>query len=121
MGQEENQNRVDNRIDYIEFNVKDIKAAKAFYGKVFGWEFQDWGPDYASFNDGRLDGGLSQVSELIAGGPLVIFYSSELEKIRDSIVEAGGKILQEIFEFPGGRRFHFTDTSGNILAVWSAE
>jgi uncharacterized protein len=108
-----------NRIDYIEINVKDIKAAKAFYGNVFGWEFQDWGPDYASFNDGRMDGGLRKVDEVVTGSPLVIFYSKELEKTRDSIVEAGGKIIQEIFDFPGGRRFHFQDNSGNELAVWS--
>jgi len=23
------------------------------------------------------------------------------------------------FQFPGGRRFHFTDPGGNELAVWS--
>ena len=108
------------RIDYIEINVLDISAAKSFYGSVFGWEFQDWGPDYASFNDGRLDGGLSKVDKVVTGSPLVIFYSTELEKIRDTIIKAGGKITQEIFEFPGGRRFHFEDVSGNQLAVWAA-
>ena len=108
-----------NRIDYIEINVLDISAAKSFYGSVFGWEFQDWGPDYASFNDGRLDGGLRKVEDVVTGSPLVIFYSTELEKIRDTIVEAGGEITQEIFDFPGGRRFHFKDVSGTQLAVWS--
>ena len=107
------------RIDYIEINVLDISDAKSFYGSVFGWEFQDWGPDYASFNDGRLDGGLSKVDKVVTGSPLVIFYSTELEKIRDTIIEAGGKIIKEIFEFPGGRRFHFEDVSGNQLAVWA--
>lgn len=38
--------------------------------------------------------------------------------IKDNIVEAGGVISQEIFSFPGGQRFHFTDPSGNELAVW---
>ena len=108
-----------NRIDYIEISVLDISEAKSFYRKVFGWEFQDWGPDYASFNDGRLDGGLSRVESMKSGGPLVIFYSTELEKIKDRIVESGGEITQEIFEFPGGRRFHFSDPSGNELAVWA--
>lgn len=32
---------------------------------------------------------------------------------------AGGDITRPIFAFPGGRRFHFRDPSGNELAVWS--
>jgi predicted enzyme related to lactoylglutathione lyase len=35
------------------------------------------------------------------------------------VKEAGGKIVREIFEFPGGKRFHFSDPNGNELAVWS--
>lgn len=31
----------------------------------------------------------------------------------------GGNIVKPIFAFPGGRRFHFTDPSGNEYAVWS--
>jgi predicted enzyme related to lactoylglutathione lyase len=32
---------------------------------------------------------------------------------------AGGAIVKQIFSFPGGRRFHFADPSGNELAIWS--
>jgi predicted enzyme related to lactoylglutathione lyase len=35
------------------------------------------------------------------------------------VTGAGGTITKPIFAFPGGRRFHFTDPSGNELAVWS--
>jgi hypothetical protein len=27
--------------------------------------------------------------------------------------------VRETFSFPGGRRFHFADPEGNVLAVWS--
>ena len=109
----------DRRIDYIEFPATDIEKTKAFYSEVFGWTFVDYGPDYTSFNDGRLDGGFSKVSEVQRGGPLVVIYSNNLEQIKDRVEQAGGAIIQEIFEFPGGRRFHFTDPSGNELAIWS--
>ena len=33
---------------------------------------------------------------------------------------AGGVIEQAIFDFPGGRRFHFIEPGGSELAVWSA-
>jgi len=50
---------------------------------------------------------------------LVVLYHSDLESIKNKIIEAGGDITQEIFSFPGGRRFHFADPSGNDLAIWS--
>ena len=115
MGQEEH----DKRVDYVEFKVTDLKAAKAFYSGAFGWKFQDWGPDYASFEDGRLAGGFHLSEEVALGGPLVIIYAVDLQAVEAGVRANGGTIVKEIFSFPGGRRFHFTDPSGNELAVWS--
>jgi len=115
MGQEEH----DKRLDYIEFPTIDIEAAKAFYSTVFGWKTQDWGPDYSSFEDGRLTGGFRKEDEVTRGGVLVVIYAVDLEAVEAAVRANGGTILQEIFSFPGGRRFHFADPSGNELAVWS--
>ncbi len=109
----------DRRVDYIEFLTTDIEEIKRFYSEVFGWEFSDYGPDYTSFTDGRLAGGFVAAPDVPAGGPLVVLYSTNLEEIEARVSESGGQIVREIFEFPGGRRFHFTDPSGNELAVWS--
>lgn len=109
----------DKRIDYIELPTVDLIEAKRFYGDVFDWKFVDYGPDYSSFNDGRLDGGFRKEQAVQRGGPLIIMYSLNLELIKEKIQSAGGTIVLDIFEFPGGRRFHFTDPSGNELAVWS--
>ena len=114
-----NQSEQDRRIDYIEFAVTDIGEAKAFYSTVFGWSFTDYGPEYSSFHDGRLGGGLQQVARVERGGPLVVLYATDLEGVEDKIKRNGGKIVRDTFEFPGGRRFHFTDPAGNELAVWS--
>jgi predicted enzyme related to lactoylglutathione lyase len=115
MGQEEH----DKRVDYVEFKVTDLGAAKAFYSGAFGWKFQDWGPDYASFEDGRLAGGFHLSEEVARGGPLIIIYAVDLEAVEAAVRSNGGTVVKEIFSFPGGRRFHFTDPSGNELAVWS--
>ena len=48
-----------NRIDYIELPVDAVGTAKKFYGQVFAWSFTDFGPEYASFDDGRLTGGFN--------------------------------------------------------------
>jgi predicted enzyme related to lactoylglutathione lyase len=115
VGQEEN----DKRVDYVELAVTDIEAAKAFYSSVFGWKMQDWGPEYSSFEDGRLNGGFRLEQEVTRGGPLIVMYTLDLEAVEAGVRANGGTIVQEIFSFPGGRRFHFTDPSGNELAVWS--
>jgi predicted enzyme related to lactoylglutathione lyase len=109
----------DRRIDYVEFSVHSVPDAKRFYGSAFGWTFDDYGPDYASFADGRLSGGFQTAKEVRTGGPLVVIYAADLEAMERRVKQSGGKIVRPIFSFPGGRRFHFNDPSGNELAVWS--
>ena len=111
----------DRRIDYIEFAVSDLARTKDFYGAAFGWQFTDYGPSYVAFTDGRLDGGFTTQDPVRLGGPLVILYADQLEETQRRVEAAGGRIVKEIFPFPGGRRFHFADPDGYELAVWSKE
>lgn len=107
-------------INYIEFAVTDMAVSKRFYEAAFGWKFNDYGPDYAGIQkQGGEAGGLRLESVVSAGGPLVILYSNDLDTTLAKVREAGGRITTEPFDFPGGRRFHFEDPSGNELAVWS--
>ena len=107
-------------IDYIEISVVDMAAAKRFYHAAFQWEFNDYGPDYAGIRKGEGEaGGLQKVESVATGGPLVVLYSENLEDSLGKVLAAGGVITLEPFSFPGGRRFHFLDPSGNELAVWS--
>ncbi|MCJ8518047.1 putative enzyme related to lactoylglutathione lyase [Pseudorhizobium tarimense] len=106
----------DQKIDYIEFDVKDIERAKQFYGNVFGWNFTDYGPDYCGFGDGRLTGGFAKADSVTPkGGALVIVYASDLEAAQARVEKAGGQVSRPIFDFPGGRRFHFVDPDGYEL------
>ena len=107
-------------IDYIEFSVTDIAEAKRFYAAAFDWKFNDYGPTYAGIQgEEREMGGVTQVDHVARGGPLVVLYSSDLDATLARVREAGGEITKEPFEFPGGRRFHFADPTGNELAVWA--
>ena len=107
------------KIDYIEFPAADTARAKAFYSDVFGWKFEDYGPTYTSFADGRIAGGFQADAAARPAKPLIVIYATDLEAAQAAVERAGGKIVQPIFSFPGGRRFHFTDPEGNELAVWS--
>ncbi len=108
-----------NHINYIEFKAKDLEKIKEFYTKMFNWTFTDYGPTYIAFSDSGLEGGFEKTEDDIINGILVVLYHQNLDKIKNKIKNIGGTISKDIFSFPGGRRFHFIDPSGNELAVWS--
>ncbi len=108
-------------IDYVELSVTSMEDAQRFYGAAFGWNFTDYGPGYAGIQKVQGEGesgGMCVVPEVSTGGPLIILYSANLDETFEQVKSAGGKIAKEPFPFPGGRRFHFLDPSGNELAVW---
>ncbi|MCW8935515.1 MAG: VOC family protein [Gammaproteobacteria bacterium] len=110
------------KINYLEFPSADIQKTKKFFTQVFAWEFEDFGPQYSAFSAQGIDGGFYKAdlfSSTSNGAALIVFYSDSLEDTLDKIKAAGGTILKDIFTFPGGRRFHFSEPSGNEFAVWS--
>ena len=112
----------ENQINYIEIQARDLGVAKDFFGRMFGWEFEDWGPDYMAFKDGRLEGGFAKSDKAATtegGSVLLIFYAEDLEASMEKVVDCGGKVVRDIVSFPGGRRFQFADPNGNEFAIWS--
>ena len=118
-----------NTVNYIEIAVKDLVATKKFFSSVFGWSFTDYGPAYASFSrrDAGIDGGFYVSAEATPRPPpgsqapvLVVLYAEDLEGLRARVRASSGRLAERgIFDFPGGRRFHFFDPSGNEYAAWS--
>ena len=110
------------KLDYVEFPAQNLSATKKFFQQAFSWAFTDYGPEYTAFSNEGLNGGFYQ-SDLSArtdsGSALLVFYSIQLEATMAKIEKAGGAVIKPIFSFPGGRRFHFSEPSGNEFAVWS--
>ena len=109
----------DNHINYIEFKAKNLERIKEFYKASFNWTFTDYGPTYIAFSESGLQGGFEKTEDEILNGALVVLYHSDLDLIKNRIIESNGIISKDIFSFPGGHRFHFIDPDGNELAVWS--
>ena len=109
------------KIDYVEFQTANIEASKRFFEAAFGWSYADYGPEYQEIEGAGLSGGLTTLSNDNDGAPLVILRTDDLEAASECVAKAGGEIVKPIFSFPGGRRFHFREPSGNVLAVWSSE
>jgi predicted enzyme related to lactoylglutathione lyase len=113
-------------IDYVELPVTDLAGAQAFYGAAFGWEFVPYGPGYAGIRtaaeSGEDEAGglrLAEAGDVSRGGPFVLLFSADLDATLAAVQGAGGQVVEGPYEFPGGRRFHFLDPSGNELGVWA--
>lgn len=106
------------QIQYIEFLSSDIAKAKEFYAKCFGWKFTDYGINYTAFGGDYVDGGFTSGNP-VKGTVLIVLYSEDLISTKNKVISAGGTIVKDIFSFPGGKRFQFTDPDGYELAVWS--
>jgi predicted enzyme related to lactoylglutathione lyase len=114
------------QLNYVEFPSKDLALTQDFFETVFGWVFTSYGEDYIAFSakSAGLEGGFYKSelkSEQQKGSALMVFLSENLEKIQNEIIAAGGVINVAIFQFPGGKRFHFIEPSGNEFAVWSMD
>jgi predicted enzyme related to lactoylglutathione lyase len=112
-------------ISYIELSVgSNLAATRAFYEQAFGWQFNDYGPGYAGIRapdgDGEV-GGLNAATESVPGGLLVQLYSDDLDASLSGVEAAGGTVAEGPYDYPGGRRFHFTDPAGNTLGVYSSD
>lgn len=111
-----------NHIDLVEFPVSngaDLAATRTFYEAAFAWRFTDYGA-YLDTSDSGVTAGFNAVDdETLQRQPLAVLYVDDIEAARERVTDAGGIIRHDIYEFPGGRRFHFVDPAGNELAVSS--
>lgn len=106
------------RLDYVELPATEIAATRSFYERAFGWSMTEFAPTYAATTTGDTDIGLQADAAERPAAPLPVIQVADLEAALAAVESAGGKIVKPIRSFPGGRRFHFTDPSGNELAVW---
>lgn len=118
------------QISYVELPAANIEETKRFYNQVFGWEWREYAPTYAAYEGGMVEVGLNasalaaqphQPGAEDAIGPLVLLASSDVETKQAEVIAAGGEIISPVYPYPGGRRFHFQDPSGNILGVYQSD
>lgn len=104
------------RLNYVEFPSRDLAGDKRFYEQVFGWALTAFGPSYAATLTGDTDVGLQGDASEAPAAPLPVVQVDDLEGAFER-ARSAGRITREIFSFPGGRRFHVQDASGNEIAV----
>lgn len=111
-------------ISYVELAADDLAASKAFYEAAFGWAFNDYGPTYAGIRASSGDseiGGLNASSDGGPGGALVLVTSDDVDASLAAVEAAGGRVVDSLESYPGGRRFTFADPAGTVLGVFQSD
>jgi predicted enzyme related to lactoylglutathione lyase len=106
------------KLNYVELPVQDVASTKAFFAAAFGWDFTDFGPTYAATTSGQTDLGLQGDRADWTAAPLAVIQVEDVAAAASAVEAAGGDITRPVFDFPGGKRFHFRDPNGNELAAW---
>jgi uncharacterized protein len=109
------------RPNFIELPTRDLAASQGFFEQVFGMKMTGFGPTYACTITGDVDLGLQADQTEATKAPLPVIEVKDLEATLAAVTTTGAKVTKPIFSFPGGRRFHFLDPSGNELAAMQVD
>lgn len=109
------------RLNYVELPAGNLAASRTFFQTAFGWSLAEYGPDYAATVGQGCNLGLQGDPGDAPSAPLAVIEVDNLESALQAVEAAGGVVVRPIFAFPGGRRFHFREPSGNEMAVYINE
>lgn len=114
-------------ISWNELNTRDLEAAKAFYGPVLGWTFedQDMGEmgSYTTIKlgedmvGGMLDMAGRGVPDQIPAHWQVYFAVEDTDATVAQAKQRGGSVMVEPIDIPAGRFAIFTDPFGASFAA----
>jgi predicted enzyme related to lactoylglutathione lyase len=109
-------------VGWWELQVTDLASAQAFYGAVFGWEFEAFGDTFAIIKgaDGSMLGGIDQREGDPAGRAVRVYISvDDLESTLAAVRDAGGTVVQErtMVSEEYGWWAQFEDPSGLPVAL----
>ncbi len=125
-------------IVHFEIPVKNLDAARKFYGPTFGWKLQDWPmPDGSVYvgvhttpidektrmplKPGAINGGIMQsIDEVknVHGAVIAVNVPSIDDKVKQ-VEKAGGKIVKAKTDIMGmGHYAYISDPDGNVLGLW---
>jgi predicted enzyme related to lactoylglutathione lyase len=115
---------------WIDTSQPDPEAAVAFYGDLFGWEFENVMPAGSPgvYFIGRIRGGdVAAVGSLPEGAPPAATWNTYVwvesaDETAAKVLDAGGKALMEPFDvMDAGRMAVFADPEGAVFSAWQAK
>jgi predicted enzyme related to lactoylglutathione lyase len=110
---------------WIDLGTTDVEGAKAFYGGLLGWQFEDLPAPEGSYTMCRLRGrdvaGIHRHAEEEGTGWSSNVSVGDLDRATARARELGAEVLAEPFEVPGaGRTAVLRDPAGAVVSLWQA-
>lgn len=110
------------RFGHVEIPTTNVKKAKKFYGKIFGWTFTDHPELRYTFlhTGGHPNGGLEPVKRMPKKGQIRVFVEvDDIDMKLKEVKKAGGKVVKKKTEVKGmGWSASFKSPDGCILCIW---
>ncbi len=110
---------------WIDLMTTDAAAAREFYGALFGWVFDESGPEFGHYSVGHKDGhraiGLGPIppGQEMPAAWSVYFWTDDIDATATAITEAGGTLIMPPMDV--GEPGHMTvaqDPTGAVFGVW---
>lgn len=115
------------KLTHFAINTDDVEATQRFYGAVFGWQFQEYGPpgflqildESGNAPMGAIQERRQLLTDEATRGFECSFGVDDVDLVQEKVVAAGGKILMEKFTISNvGHLIAFEDPGGNpVLAM----
>ncbi len=115
---------------WVDTSLPDPEAVLAFYGGLFGWEFEDMMPEGSAgkYFIGRIRGGdAAAIGSTPEGAPPMAMWNTYVwvesadetaSKARDA---SGGVVMEPFDVMDSGRMAVLTDPEGAAFCVWQAK
>ncbi|WND39629.1 VOC family protein [Streptomyces sp. BB1-1-1] len=108
---------------WLDLGTPDVRGAAAFYGAVFGWDYESMGEDMEGGmfrKDGKVVAGLGKLTEEGARPAWMIYYCvSDADATTQTVRSAGGTVRVAPMDLDDwGRMAQYSDPSGGQFAVW---
>lgn len=106
------------QLGYFTLDTPDIDKARAFFGTLFGWTFDDdaSGPTYAHVADSEPPFGFTK-SERPSQLPHLYFRVEDVDALCERVVELGGKAAIPS-DSATGRSVVVCDDQGGSFSLW---
>ncbi len=117
------QNFQDGTPIWVDLGTTDVAAAAAFYGELFGWTFQDMGPEsggYGMFRkDGQLVAGIGPATDPSRGTSWATYFQGDADEVTSRTAAGGGTVIAPPMDvMDQGRMAVCTDPGGAFFPVW---
>lgn len=114
---------------WIDLLTPDMDKAKAFYGPLFGWEFEDQGAEFGHYQLVRLGGrdvagAMQMVPEMGDMPPAWATYIAvdDMDRTLEAVTTAGGQVVVPVMDVGDqGRSMMVTDPTGAAIGFWQAK